>query len=118
MCRVMNDSAESPSGPGAALRRVRMQAEVSAAELARLAGVAQNTILNAERGATPSPANRRRIVAALATLLDKDEAATAVAVARAEVERARAALHRAESWHERVCGADDPETIWNGEPVA
>jgi transcriptional regulator with XRE-family HTH domain len=63
-----------------ALRELRQRAELSAAELARRAGVAPNTVLNAERGSKPAAERRRRIALALAE---------ALAVADA-IERARA----------------------------
>ncbi len=127
MCRVMSDSAECPSGPGAALRRLRELAEVSASELARLAGVAQNTILNAERGTSmPRPDARRRISAALATLLDADEARRRVRLLReqhdpdryAVVVRNAAQLRAAESWLTHIEAAEDPFSIWSEEAVA
>ena len=58
----MSRSAQSS---GDRLRELRVAAGLSAAELARMADVAPNTILNAERGSTPTPAFQRAISDAL-----------------------------------------------------
>jgi transcriptional regulator with XRE-family HTH domain len=51
------------------LRQLRRRAALSARELAARAGVASNTILNAERGSTPKYATQDAIAAALADVL-------------------------------------------------
>lgn len=104
----MNDSSEPFAGPGVMLRRVREQVEVSAAELGRLAGVAPNTILNAERGTTvPSPEHRRAITAALSVLRAQRTKAAYAAVTKARIE-----LATAEAWLDHVEGTDAPDDIW------
>lgn len=102
MCAVhMSDSSQSQ----ATLRELRQRAGVSAAQLARLAGVAPNTVLNAERGTRPSVAHQRAIAAALQVVL-QSQAAAPVDSARADLRRcelelaaARARLEQAEAAH-------------------
>lgn len=73
--------------------------------------MSQNTVLNAERGTVPTADNRRRIIAALATLLDPEEPRHAVVRCRAELRAAESRLAHLEA-------AEDPSYIWPQEPVA
>lgn len=76
------------------LRELRERTGVSAAELARQAGVAPNTVLNAERGKTIDRSTRRRIASALTTLLQR-ETYSRISDARADVTRAEVELEGA-----------------------
>ena len=64
--RTMSERAHTPN---VALVELRQRARLSRPELARLAKVAPNTVLNAERGIIPSAKSQRRIAAALAKAL-------------------------------------------------
>ena len=88
------------------LRELRERTGVSAAELARQAGVAPNTVLNAERGKTIDVSTRRRIAGALTTLLQREvysrvsDARADVTRAEVELEGARQRLEQANAQHE------------------
>lgn len=113
MCAVQMSTSSRPSGAAATLRRVRIQVEMSAAELARLAGVAPNTVLNAERGTLPSPEHRRAISAALSIAVQQRKTAAEKAVTRARVD-----LASAEKWLDQMTTVEDPEAIWFEEAAA
>jgi len=79
------------------LRELREQAGCSAAELARQAGVAPNTVLNAERGGTLERGKQRAITEALSMILQRKAFSqisdARYASIRADVELEAAQLH-------------------------
>jgi transcriptional regulator with XRE-family HTH domain len=129
MFEVMSESAQYATG-GARLHELRVAAGLSAAELARMAGLAGNTILNAERGAVPSLANQRAIVDALneALAVAGQRAYRPVADAEADVMEARRRLVNAQRRHARLeerwqetreqYRIENPAEVWPSEQVA
>lgn len=87
------------------LRELRQRLRISAAELARQAGVAPNTVLNAEHGKTIDRGSQRAIGEALSMLLQRAEfgrvGEARGALVRAELE-AEAAQRRVESVRESL----------------
>jgi transcriptional regulator with XRE-family HTH domain len=98
----MQDSTHQTSK----LRQLRNRVGCSAAELARIAGLAPNTVLNAERGKVTDPQTRRHIEGALGVVLQRDtyarigEARAAVTRAEVELEATRARLDATQTQHE------------------
>lgn len=105
------------------LRRMRLRVGCSAAELARIAGVAPGTVLNAERGKVNDPQTRRHIEGALGVVLQRDtyarigEARAAVTRAEVELEATRARLDATQVQHEHDVEqlAVDLATLWDDE---
>lgn len=87
------------------LRELRQRLGISGAELARQAGVAPNTVLNAEHGRTIDRSSQRAIGEALSMLLQRAEfqriGEARGALVRAELE-AEAAQRRVESVRESL----------------
>jgi transcriptional regulator with XRE-family HTH domain len=112
----MNDSVPTTS----TLRRLRNRVGVSAHELARLSGVAPNTVLNAERGRVHDEPIRRRIAGALETVMQREvyarvgEARAAVTRAEVDLDAARARLDDVErqQQHEVAQLRTDIEGLW------
>ena len=107
-----------------ALRQLRRRLGISASELAKLADVAQTTVLNAEHGRTQDRTILRKIVGALEQALQA-QTYTRVREARAEITRvevdleaARAHLADVEREQERAVEQlrADIDGLWDDEP--
>src|SRR4051794_1070484 len=98
-------TASTPNGDAvdSRLKQMRHRAHCSAADLAQLAGVAPNTVLNAERGRPTDPQTQRLTPEALTALLQREvynrigHARAAVTRAQVELEGSQHRLDQAES---------------------
>src|SRR5262245_17463322 len=90
------------------LRELRERAGLSAAELARQAGVSANTVRNVEHGKSVDKAMRRSIVGSLTSIIQRDSDER-LSDARAEVTRAEVALEAVRARLEHAQDAHEAE---------